>query len=162
MVLLRLLAVSRKDARMGATALLALVGLGERANHQPAQMSGGQQQRAAITRALVQDPPLVLADDPTAHIDYIRVEGTLWLLRNLACPGRMLVVATHDERISLLAHKVVEMTPHLTAAQREPRQVTLGAGRFLFRQGSPSDLVHVVQSGEIEIVRERVTERRSM
>jgi len=155
MVPLRLAGVSRKDARERATSLLALVGLSERASHRPAQLSGGQQQRAAIARALVQDPPLVLADEPTAHLDYIQVEGILRLLRNLASPGRMVVVATHDERITQLADRVVEMTPHLPSAQRESREVMLGEGQFLFRQGDPSDLVYVVQSGEIEILREK-------
>jgi putative ABC transport system ATP-binding protein len=155
MVPLRLSGVSRKDARERATVLLARVGLSERATHRPGQMSGGQQQRAAIARALVQDPPLVLADEPTAHLDYIQVEGILRLLRDLASPGRMVVVATHDERITQLADKVVELTPLLPAAQRESREVMLGEGQFLFRQGDPSDLVYVVRSGAIEILRER-------
>ena len=155
MVPLRLAGVPRKEARERATALLARVGLTERINHRPAQMSGGQQQRVAIARALVQDPPLVLADEPTAHLDYIQVEGILRLLRDLARPGRMVVVATHDERITNLADKVVELVPLLPAAQREPREVALGAGEFLFRQGEPSDLVYLIQSGEIEILREK-------
>jgi len=155
MVPLRLAGVPRKEARERATALLARVGLTERINHRPAQMSGGQQQRVAIARALVQDPPLVLADEPTAHLDYIQVEGILRLLRDLARSGRMVVVATHDERITNLADNVVELVPLLPAAQREPREVALGAGEFLFRQGEPSDLVYLIQSGEIEILREK-------
>ncbi len=155
MVPLRLSGVPRKQARERATALLDRVGLAERAGHRPAQMSGGQQQRAAIARALVHDPPLVLADEPTAHLDYIQVEGILRLLRDLARPGRMVVVATHDERITQLADKVVELTPLLPAAQREPREVMLDEGQFLFRQGDPSDLVYLIQSGEIEILREK-------
>jgi putative ABC transport system ATP-binding protein len=155
MVPLRLAGVPRKEARNRANALLARVGLTERADHRPGQMSGGQQQRAAIARALVQDPPLVLADEPTAHLDYIQVEGILRLLRELARPGRMVVVATHDERITQLADKVVELTPLLPAAHREPTEVMLGQGQFLFRQGDPSDLVYVVHSGEIEILREK-------
>jgi putative ABC transport system ATP-binding protein len=152
---LRLSGVSRGAARERATALLAQVGLDERANHRPDQLSGGQQQRVAIARALVYDPPLILADEPTAHLDFIQVEGILRLLRTLASPGRTVVVATHDQRITQLADKVVELVPHLPVAQLEPRDVTLEAGQYLFRQGDPSDLVYIVQSGEIEILRDK-------
>jgi putative ABC transport system ATP-binding protein len=103
----------------------------------------------------MQDPPLVLADEPTAHLDYIQVEGILQLLRNLAAPGRQVVVATHDDRITQLTDRVIELRPHLSADQLEPRVVTLDGGEVLFRQGDPSDLVYLVQSGEVEIVRER-------
>ena len=155
MVPLRLAGVSRGVAREKATALLAQVGLDERVKHRPDQMSGGQQQRVAIARALVYDPPLILADEPTAHLDFIQVEGILRLLRTLAAPGRTVVVATHDQRITQLADKVVELVPHLAAAQLAPRDVTLERGQYLFRQGDASDLVYVVQSGEIEILRVR-------
>jgi putative ABC transport system ATP-binding protein len=155
MVPLRLSGVSRSEAHRRASALLEQVGLDQRANHRPDQMSGGQQQRVAIARALVQDPPLVLADEPTAHLDYIQVEGILQLLRNLAAAGRVVVVATHDDRITQLADRVIELRPHLPADQLEPRMVTLDEGEVLFRQGDPSDLVYLVQSGEVEILRER-------
>ena len=154
MVPMRLAGVGRGPARARAEELLDRVGLGERMHHRPDQMSGGQQQRVAIARALVQDPPLILADEPTAHLDYIQVEGILRLLRELAAPGRVVVVATHDERINQLADRVIELTPHLKPEQREPRQVTLATGEYLFRQGDPSDLVYTVQSGQIEILRE--------
>ncbi|HTX28558.1 MAG TPA: ATP-binding cassette domain-containing protein [Streptosporangiaceae bacterium] len=154
MVPLRLSGVSRRSSRESATALLAQVGLDERARHRPDQLSGGQQQRVAIARALVYDPPLILADEPTAHLDFIQVEGILRLLRTLASPGRTVVVATHDQRITQLADKVVELVPILPAAEREPRDVTLEAGQYLFRQGDPSDLVYLVRSGEIEILRD--------
>jgi putative ABC transport system ATP-binding protein len=154
MVPMRLARVPRKQARERATALLDQVGLGERSHHRPAQMSGGQQQRAAIARALVHNPPLVLADEPTAHLDYIQVEGILRLLRDLAQPGRTVVVATHDERITQLADQVIELAPHRPAAQREASQVTLADGQYLFRQGDPSDLVYLVDSGKVEILRE--------
>jgi putative ABC transport system ATP-binding protein len=154
MVPLRLSGVSRGKAHERATTLLAQVGLDERANHRPDQLSGGQQQRVAIARALVYDPPLILADEPTAHLDFIQVEGILRLLRALASPGRTVVVATHDQRITQLADKVVELVPILPIAELEPRDVTLEAGRYLFRQGDPSDLVYLVRSGQIEILRD--------
>ncbi len=155
MVPLRLARVSRAEANRTASALLDRVGLDERAHHRPDQMSGGQQQRVAIARALVHNPPLVLADEPTAHLDYIQVEGILRLIRELASPGRLVVVATHDERITQLADLVVELRPHLPAEQREPQEIVLEAGQVLFRQGDTSDLVYMVRSGEIEIWRER-------
>ena len=154
MVPLRLSGISRSVAREKATALLAQVGLDERANHRPDQLSGGQQQRVAIARALVYDPPLILADEPTAHLDFIQVEGILRLLRALASPGRIVVVATHDQRITQLADEVVELVPILPVAELESREVTLAAGQYLFRQGDPSDLVYLVQSGDVEILRD--------
>jgi putative ABC transport system ATP-binding protein len=155
MVPLRLSGVGRAEAHRRAQQLLASVGLEEREHHRPEQMSGGQQQRVAIARALVQDPPLVLADEPTAHLDYVQVEGILQLLRNLAAPGRVVVVATHDDRITQLADKVVELAPHRRPDQIEPRDVTLEPQQMLFRQGDASDLVYLVLSGEMEIFRER-------
>jgi putative ABC transport system ATP-binding protein len=154
MIPLRLAGVSRRESLRRAESLLGSVGLEDRSRHRPDQMSGGQQQRVAIARALVQDPPLVLADEPTAHLDYVQVEGILRLLRGIAAPGRVVVVATHDERITQLADRVIELTPHLSPEQRQPREVTLQAGELLFRQGDASDLVYVVESGQIEIFRE--------
>ncbi len=155
MVPLRLAGVSGKVARERADLLLDQVGLDDRGHHRPDQMSGGQQQRVAIARALVQDPPLVLADEPTAHLDYIQVEGILRLLRELAGPGRLVIVATHDERITQLADRVVELVPHLPDSAREPQPVALTAGQVLFSQGDDSDLVYIVESGEVEIYRIR-------
>src|SRR4051794_33258665 len=120
MVPLRAAGVSRKDAKARATELLERVDLSNRMTHRPGGMSGGQQQRVAIARALAHDPPVVLADEPTAHLDYIQVEGVLTLLRDLANDGRLVVVATHDERMIPLADRVVNLTPRADMEHHEP------------------------------------------
>ena len=126
---MRLAGVPRGQARARAVELLDTVGLSERAHHRPAQLSGGQQQRVAIARALVHDPPLILADEPTAHLDHIQVEGILRLLRDLASPGRIIVVSTHDDRVSLLADRVVELVPRFADADRPRRGGAARGGR---------------------------------
>lgn len=97
----------------------------------------------------------MLADEPTAHLDYIQVDGVLRLLRQLAAPGRIVIVATHDERLLPLADRVVELTPRAPEASRPPHQLTLDPGQVLFSQGDPGDLVYVVDDGTVDIVRRR-------
>ncbi len=152
---LRLGGVSRGLARERALQLLERVGLGERADHRPGQLSGGQQQRVAIARALVHDPPVVLADEPTAHLDHIQVEGVLQLLRELASPGRVVIVSTHDDRVTHVADRVIELVPNLAGADRPPEELQFAAGEVIFEQGTRGDLIYVVDAGEIEVYRER-------
>jgi putative ABC transport system ATP-binding protein len=156
MLPMRAAGAKRSAARARAMQLLHDVGLEERTHHKPGDMSGGQQQRVAIARALVNDPPLVLADEPTAHLDYIQVDGVLRLLRALARPGRIVVVATHDERMIPLADRVVELTPRAAGDVVTPETRSLGAGEVLFHQGDAGDRIYVVESGEIELVQRRV------
>jgi putative ABC transport system ATP-binding protein len=147
--------MSRRSAVPQALQLLDQVGLAERAHHRPGALSGGQQQRVAIARALAHHPPRVLADEPTAHLDHVQVEGVLQLIRRLASPGRMVIVATHDDRITHLADHVVDLAPRaVDNADREPERTTLAESEVLFRQGDRGDLVYVVEAGSIEIYRE--------
>jgi putative ABC transport system ATP-binding protein len=155
MVPLRLAGASRAQARRRADELLNRVGLSERANHRPSQLSGGQQQRVAIARALVQEPPLVVADEPTAHLDHIQVEGVLALLRELAAPGRIVVVATHDDRVTHIADRVVELVPHFVDADRAPVATSLEPGQVLFTQGARGELIYFIESGLVEVFRVR-------
>jgi putative ABC transport system ATP-binding protein len=145
--------VRRADARTRAEAVLTEVGLDDRMQHRPGDLSGGQQQRVAIARALALDPPLVLADEPTAHLDYIQVDGVLRLLRDLASPGRIVVVATHDDRLLPLADRVVELTPRASGDPLPPEVVTLADGEVLFEQRDDGVRVYVVESGTVEIFR---------
>jgi putative ABC transport system ATP-binding protein len=151
---LRLSGMGRGKAKARSDELLELVGLGERMHHRPAQLSGGQQQRVAIARALVHDPPLIVADEPTAHLDHIQVEGILRLIRQLASPGRVIVVSTHDDRVSQLADRVVELAPHFSDADRQPEEVRLEAGEVLFRQGERGELIYFIESGSLEVYHE--------
>jgi putative ABC transport system ATP-binding protein len=141
-----------RRARARAEELLDRVGLGERLDHRPGDLSGGQQQRVAIARALAHDPPLILADEPTAHLDYIQVEGVLRLLRELAQPGRIVVVATHDERLLLLADRVVYLSQPVLGEARPPQRFEFESGQVVFEQGDRSDLVYTIEDGEVEIV----------
>jgi putative ABC transport system ATP-binding protein len=151
---LRLAKVKRSDAKFRASELLDVVGMAERSHHRPAQLSGGQQQRVAIARAMVHDPPLIVADEPTAHLDHIQVEGILRLLRSLACPGRTVVVATHDDRVTQLADRVIDLVPSVDTTERPPEEVKLAAGEILFSQGELGSLIYFVESGALEVYRE--------
>jgi putative ABC transport system ATP-binding protein len=145
---------SRRAASKKAGQLLARVGLEERMTHRPGDLSGGQQQRVAVARAIALDPPLILADEPTAHLDFIQVEEVLKLIRELASGDRMVVVATHDSRILPLADRVVEMVPDFASMDRPPDTVEVAAGEVLFEQGTMGDQIYVVSAGELEIMRE--------
>jgi putative ABC transport system ATP-binding protein len=152
---LRLAKVPRRQAAARADELLDKVGLSERVGYRPGHMSGGQQQRVAIARALVHEPPLILADEPTAHLDHIQVEGVLSLVRELAAPGRLILVSTHDDRITHIADRVIELVPRFATADREPEELQVESGTVVFQQGDRGDLVYEVEEGEIEIFRVR-------
>jgi putative ABC transport system ATP-binding protein len=150
---MRLGGVPRARARARATELLEQFDMAERAGHRPGQLSGGQQQRVAICRALAHDPPLVLADEPTANLDYIQAESVITAVRGLAAPGRLVVVATHDERLVPLADRVIELTANFRDLSRPPERVHLSPGQSLFEQGERGELVYAIESGTIDIVR---------
>jgi putative ABC transport system ATP-binding protein len=154
MVPLRAAGRSRREAHEKAEALLTRVGLQDRATHRPSDLSGGQQQRVAVARAIALDPPLILADEPTAHLDFIQVEEVLRLIRELATGDRMVVVATHDARILPLADRVVELVPEFASVDRPPETVRVEEGEVLFEEGTMGDLIYVVSEGELDIVRE--------
>jgi putative ABC transport system ATP-binding protein len=148
---------SRRDAKARAVEVLELVGLGDRMRHTPGSLSGGQQQRVAIARALALDPPVILADEPTAHLDHIQVEGILRLLRDLGRPGRLVVVSTHDERLLPLADQIVALAERSHLDDRgKPIVRSLSGGEVLFEQGEPSDRIYVIEAGKIVMRRERV------
>ena len=139
-------------SRERALRLLDEVELAERADHRPGQLSGGQQQRVAIARALVNDPCLILADEPTAHLDFVQVDGIARLLRQVARPGRAVIAATHDERLLHLADRVVELTPGRVGDPGGSVTHSLAPGEVLFHEGDFGDHAYIVESGLVELV----------
>src|SRR6266516_8199269 len=96
---------------------LERVGLKGRADHLPAQLSGGEQQRVCIARALINDPKIVLADEPTGNLDAVNEEIVLRLLRELHRQGRTIVMVTHDPVVAHLADRRIELHHGKIAAQ---------------------------------------------
>ncbi len=96
---------------------LERVGLRERAGHLPSQLSGGEQQRVCIARALINDPKIILADEPTGNLDALNEEIVLRLLRELHQQGRTIVMVTHDPVVARLADRRIELHHGKIAAQ---------------------------------------------
>jgi putative ABC transport system ATP-binding protein len=94
-----------------AQALLALdrVGLAERVNHRPGELSGGQQQRVSVARALVTDPALILADEPTGNLDSVSTRDILALFDELTAAGRTIVMITHEHDVAERAKRTVHI-----------------------------------------------------
>jgi len=101
--------ISRKERRQTALEALERVGLASRALHRPAELSGGQQQRVAIARVLAQNPPLILADEPTGNLDGASSREILSILRQLHGEGQTIVMITHDDSIAAQAPIRMEM-----------------------------------------------------
>lgn len=118
---------ARVDAAKRAKEALKLVGLGDRMDHRPNQLSGGQRQRVAIARAIVNDPAIILADEPTGALDSRTGEEILTLFKSLNDQGRTVIIVTHDSGVAahckreiflrdgkVLSDKLIE--PHALAA----------------------------------------------
>jgi putative ABC transport system ATP-binding protein len=118
--------VSRRDRSVRAYELLDRVGLGDRSRHKPTEMSGGQQQRVAIARALVNDPQLILADEPTGNLDTASGNNIALVLAELHKSGRTVIVVTHDPRMLRHAtHTVYLLDGKVVSEDEYQRAITL-------------------------------------
>ena len=106
---LRYLGTPRAEVAERATAALERVGMAHRRGHRPSQLSGGQQQRVAVARAVVAEPPLVLADEPTGNLDTENGTAVMALLSDLHAAGTTLVMVTHSEADASYAQRVLRM-----------------------------------------------------
>jgi putative ABC transport system ATP-binding protein len=101
--------VGRAERRERAQVALSRVGLADRADHRPGELSGGQQQRVAVARALVTEPALILADEPTGNLDSSSTEDVLGLFAELHAAGRTIVLITHDHEVADRAERTVRI-----------------------------------------------------
>jgi putative ABC transport system ATP-binding protein len=108
-----------KERRSHAVQLLESVGLGNRVNHIPSKLSGGQQQRVAIARALVNEPSIILADEPTGNLDSHSSEEVMGILHKLHNSGATIVMVTHDPARADHAQRVVKMFDGVIINERE-------------------------------------------
>jgi len=97
----------RKERVARATQALERVGLGERMSHRPSEMSGGQRQRVAVARALVTDPSILLADEPTGNLDSVTSRDIMALFHALHETGHTIVVVTHEHDIAQHARRII-------------------------------------------------------
>lgn len=153
-----------------AMELLKLVGLEDQAHKLPTAVSSGQQQCAAIARALATDPSIIVADEPTGNLDSRSAENVLNLFENLARSGKTILIVTHDPSITrrtdqtiiLSDGEIIDETvartlpflshPQMLAATKQAKRQQVAPGATIFKQGEAVEHFFMIESGEVEIV----------
>ncbi|MEO7070342.1 MAG: ABC transporter ATP-binding protein [Nostocoides sp.] len=122
--------LSRPERKARAVAALARVGLADRIDHRPGELSGGQQQRVSVARALVTDPQLLLADEPTGNLDSTSTADVLGLFDELNAQGRTIVLITHEQDVAARARRSVQIRDgrFIDSAAAEDPAHAAGAG----------------------------------
>ena len=158
------------ERRKRAMELLELVELADHAHKLPTALSGGQQQRVAIARALANDPPVVIADEPTGNLDSKTAESVFALFNNLIAKGKTIIIVTHDSGLAKRTHRtaliadgeivneyVAKAMPTLTAAQllqatKTAKSQSYEAGTMILSEGTNADTFYVVSKGSVEVI----------
>lgn len=163
---------AKNKRRAKAMEMLDLVELGDQADKYPSQLSGGQQQRIAIARALANDPPIIVADEPTGNLDSATAEQIFTLFRNLVAKGKTILMVTHDsdfakkvDRAIIISDgQIIEAYLRGTFAALShtdlawlTKQVTVkkaNPGEKIMEEGKATDRMFVIIKGNVEIVRD--------
>ncbi len=158
------------ERRDRAMKLLELVELADHAHKLPTALSGGQQQRVAIARALANDPPIVIADEPTGNLDSKTAESVFALFNNLVAQGKTIIIVTHDSGLAKRTHRtaliadgeivneyVAKAMPTLSQDQlleatRRAKPHQYEAGAMILFEGKNSDAFYIVSKGNVEVV----------
>lgn len=165
-----------RERKKRALYLLDLVGLADHAHKLPTALSGGQQQRVAIARALANDPPLIIADEPTGNLDSKTAESVFALFNDLVAQGKTIIIVTHDSglakrtnRAALIAdgeivnEYVARALPTLTQdlllqATRVSKVQTYAPGSMILTEGTNADTFYIVTKGIVEIILPRANQ----
>lgn len=159
-----------RERHARALKLLELVDLADHAYKLPTALSGGQQQRVAIARALANDPPVIIADEPTGNLDSKTAEDVFALFNDLVAQGKTIIIVTHDSGLAKRAHRtalitdgeivneyVAQAMPTLAQEQllwatRHSQKRTYEPGAMIFGEGASADTFYVISKGTVEVV----------
>ncbi len=159
-----------RERRARAEHLLEMVGLADQLHKLPSMVSGGQQQRAAIARALANDPPVLIADEPTGNLDSKTAATVFHLFNQLVAEGKTVIIVTHDSSLAKNAHRtaliadgeivneyVAKAMPTLPQDQmlwatRNTKKSNYEAGRMIVTAGANADTFYIVSKGTVDVV----------
>lgn len=168
-------ALPRRERRARAMALLDRVGMADQAGKLPSAISGGQQQRTAIARALANDPPILMADEPTGNLDSKMADSVFQLFIELAAEGKTVVMVTHDNALAQRVDRAVIVSDghivnqyissaladldldQLSSSAAKLTPLTFPAGSVIVKEGDVADRFYIVLRGRVDVTLEHPT-----
>jgi ABC-type lipoprotein export system ATPase subunit len=168
-------ALPRRERRARALELLDRVGMADQAGKRPSAISGGQQQRTAIARALANDPPILMADEPTGNLDSKMADSVFQLFVELAAEGKTVVMVTHDNALAQRVDRAVIVSDghivnqyissaladldldQLSSSAAKLTPLTFPAGSVIVKEGDVADRFYIVLRGQVDVTLEHPT-----
>src|SRR6188474_522305 len=165
-----------REREKRALSLLEMVELADHAYKLPTALSGGQQQRVAIARALANDPPVVIADEPTGNLDSKTADSVFELFTNLVAQGKTIIIVTHDSALAKRTHRtaliadgeivneyVAKAIPTLSQYQllqatRNAKTITYEPGTMIVSQGGNADMFYIISKGTVDVILPRANQ----